>query len=120
MAFRVLIIEDEEILSSILKEFLEELDIESDIAENGKEAIEKLELQKFNAAVVDLGIPDIPGDKLILKAYAIRPEVKYLIYTGDSTYKPSAELRNIGVDESKIIYKPVVDMMTIYNKIIEK
>ena len=119
MAFSVLIIEDEEILSSILKEFLEELEVEADIAENGEEAISKLKLRTYNAAIVDQGLPDLSGDDIILNAYAIRPDVKYFIYTGDRTYKPSEELLSIGVDNSRVIYKPVLDMMTIYNKILK-
>ena len=119
MAFSVLIIEDEEILSSILKEFLEELEVEADIAENGEEAISKLKLRTYDAAIVDQGLPDLSGDDIILNAYAIRPDVKYFIYTGDRTYKPSEELLSIGVDNSRVIYKPVFDMMTIYNKILK-
>ncbi len=119
MAFSVLIIEDEEILSSILKEFLEELEVEADIAENGEEAISKLKLRTYDAAIVDQGLPDLSGDDIILNAYAIRPDVKYFIYTGDRTYKPSEELLSIGVDNSRVIYKPVLDMMTIYNKILK-
>ncbi len=118
MVFSVLIIEDEEILSSILKEFLEGLELEADIAENGEEAITKLKLRTYDAAIVDQGLPDLSGDDIILNAYAIRPDVRYFIYTGDHTYKPSEELLSIGVDENSVIFKPVFDMMTIYNKIL--
>ena len=120
MAFSVLIIEDEEILSTVLKEFLEELDLEADIAETGEDAIKKLKLRTYDAAVVDQGLPDISGDDLIFKAYAIREDVKYFIYTGDRTYKPSEELQNLGIEDSRVIFKPVFDMMTIYNKITGK
>ena len=120
MAFCVLIIEDEDILSIVLKEFLEEFELEADIAVNGAEAISKLELKTYTAAVVDLGLPDISGDELIIKAFAIRPDVKYFIYTGDHKYEPSEELINIGIDKDRVIFKPVYDMMTIYNKIINK
>ena len=67
MAFCVLIIEDEDILSSVLKEFLEEFELEADIAANGAEAISKLELKTYTAAVVDLGLPDINGFDVLRK-----------------------------------------------------
>lgn len=94
MAFSVLIIEDE--------------------------AISKLKIKTYNAAIVDRGLSDISGDELIKKAYSIRPDVKYFIYTGDNLYKPSEELISMDTDKTRVIFKPVFDMMTIYNKITDK
>jgi len=113
----VLIIEDEEMISGVLKEFMEEMGLEADIAETGEEAILRLKLRTYNAAIVDQGLPDISGDDLILNAHKYRQDVKYFVYTGDITYKPSNELISIGVDNNRVIFKPVLDMMTIYNKI---
>ncbi len=117
MAFSVLIVEDEEILSSSLQEFLEEFDLEADTAASGEEAISKLGKKEYNAAIVDLGLPDINGDDLIIKAHKIKPNVSYYIYTGDPLYEPTEELLHIGLDKEHLIFKPVFDLMVIYNKI---
>ncbi len=120
MAFSVLIVEDEQSISSIIQEFLEDFDIDADIAENGKDALAKISEKNYNSAIIDLGLPDMNGETVIAKAFEINQNTKYFIHTGDKLYELPERMLAIGVDSSRIIFKPVTDLFLIYNKICEK
>jgi CheY-like chemotaxis protein len=57
---RVLVVEDNEIMSRILKYQLDDLGYDFDVAANGKNAIELLN-PKHSLILIDAGLPDISG-----------------------------------------------------------
>src|ERR1700730_3873806 len=57
---RVLVIEDEIMAKTVAKIFLNKLNCEVDIAENGAEAFEKI-TNPYNFIICDLGLPDVGG-----------------------------------------------------------
>lgn len=57
---KILIVEDNEIISRISKDILEALDLEVDVAENGEKALSLLHKQ-YNLVIMDIGLPDISG-----------------------------------------------------------
>ena len=61
----VLLIEDQELQSLIVKEQLVQKGIEVAQAFTGKEALEKLDLQTFDCIILDLNLPDISGFDLL-------------------------------------------------------
>ena len=69
-AVRILVIEDEDRLSGILKAKLGEIGFTVDIAGSAADAAAALELINYDAAVLDLGLPD--GDGLAVLAAARR------------------------------------------------
>jgi DNA-binding response OmpR family regulator len=69
---RLLVIEDEERLAGILKSKLGEIGFTVDIAGSAEDAGIALELINYDAAVLDLGLPD--GDGLAVLTAARAPE----------------------------------------------
>ena len=58
---RLLVIEDEDRLSAILKSKLGEIGFTVDIARSAEDAVLALELINYDVAVLDLGLPDRDG-----------------------------------------------------------
>jgi len=58
---RLLVIEDEDRLSGILKSKLGDIGFTVDIAGSAPDAIAALELINYEAAILDLGLPDGDG-----------------------------------------------------------
>tara|TARA_R110002049_G_scaffold71370_1_gene183895 strand:+ start:59847 stop:61913 length:2067 start_codon:yes stop_codon:yes gene_type:complete len=57
----VLIVDDNNLNIIVLKKFLEDLNIKSDIAENGKVALEKIEDKKYQLIFMDIHMPEMDG-----------------------------------------------------------
>jgi PAS domain S-box-containing protein len=58
---RILIVEDNEVNQQVVKEFLKLSGIVVDLANNGKEALEKIEQQSFDAVLMDIQMPIMGG-----------------------------------------------------------
>ncbi len=96
---RLLVVEDNEEERKAIAQFIDgEGDIELVTLGSGREALEKLQSEKFDCIVIDLGIPDMNGFELIEN---IRKEPKYtdlpiVVYTGkELTKKESARLARL-------------------------
>ncbi|MCX7679790.1 MAG: response regulator, partial [Spirochaetes bacterium] len=112
--------QDEEMVARMLKSFFELRGMHATVVHRGDEALKMLSKENFDAAIIDMRLPDITGDDLILHATAVAPFVRYFIYTGSIDYRLSDKLRNIGMCESDVIHKPVRDMNDIYNAIVNR
>jgi len=60
-AKRVLVVDDDENIREMMKEYLELLDIEALTASGGKEGIEKVKGEKPDAVLLDVMMPDMSG-----------------------------------------------------------
>lgn len=117
---KILIIDDEKMVSSMLKSFLEDSGFNVDTAANGEDGLELLKNNSYDVAIVDMQLPDTIGDDLVISAYRLKPEVVYFIHTGSIDYSLPARLKNIGMDEDSIIQKPVIDLNDITRLILKK
>jgi len=114
---KILIVDDEKVLSEILKDFFEDFDWVVDLAFTGEEALKLFELNDYKVAIVDMKLPDMYGNEIILNAYKIRNNTKYFIHTGSLDYVVSDDLVNLGLSNDSIIFKPIRDMEELYRKI---
>ncbi len=78
----VLLVDDEEELVSTLAERLSLRGIDADWVTSGEEALERVEREAFDVAVLDVKIPRISGIKLKTKMEKIRPGMKFIFLTG--------------------------------------
>jgi two-component system cell cycle sensor histidine kinase/response regulator CckA len=80
---KVLIVDDEESLRIIMRDYLQMLGFETLEAEDGESALEKFKENKdIKIAFIDYGLPKMMGDELIEKIYEISKEVKFVLVTG--------------------------------------
>ena len=62
---KILIIDDEEGIRSIIKEYCENSNYETDEATNGKEAYEKLIKNKYDLMILDIMMPEMDGFSML-------------------------------------------------------
>jgi two-component system NtrC family sensor kinase len=88
---RVLVVDDERELASLMREMLEGAGYEVATAESGAVALEMLELARFDAIVSDLRMPDMDGAALWREVTSRQPRLarSMLFVTGD-TLSPDA------------------------------
>lgn len=110
---KILVVDDEEMIRMNLKDFLEDEGFICETVESGEAGLEIIKNKSFDAAVVDMRLPGIDGNQFIIEAHKMKPEMKYLIHTGSSSYYIPDELKDIGICHSFLFIKPVKNMTLI-------
>jgi DNA-binding NtrC family response regulator len=80
---RILVVDDEEIMRDFLVDVLEEYEVTT--AQDGDEAINKLESSQFDLVITDLKMPRVSGDMVVKKAIELDPTYKVIVISGYST-----------------------------------
>ena len=96
---RVLVVEDEEDTRDSLQQLLEmSLDIEVDVAVNGKEALDRLLTAKrpYSLAIVDLRMPKLTGMELIEAIQERRLPVTVIVTTGHGSVSDAVKAMRLG------------------------
>jgi DNA-binding response OmpR family regulator len=79
-----LIVEDEALISILAAEALQELGFEAVEVGTAKAAMEQARNTNFDVALVDLGLPDQRGDKLVADLRTLHSNLPVIIATGYS------------------------------------
>jgi DNA-binding NtrC family response regulator len=116
-AIRVLVVDDEQPVRVSLGSYLQDREFEVLTAESGEDAIELLERETVDWAIVDIRLPGIDGNTLILKARQLRPDLKFIIYTGSVNYQLPPSLQEIGFSDKVVFHKPLANMGDIIEAI---
>jgi DNA-binding response OmpR family regulator len=96
---RLLIIEDEDRLSGILKSRLGEAGFAADVAGSAGDANAALELINYDAVVLDLGLPDGDGLAVLAAARRIGKSLPILILTARDAVENRVAGLNAGADD---------------------
>ena len=75
-----------------------------------RNALEVLARESVDVAIVDMRLPGADGNLLIMKAYEIRPSLKFVIYNGSASYRLPQALAETGIAADDVFQKPLVDM----------
>jgi DNA-binding response OmpR family regulator len=100
----VLVVDDEQSTLSSNKRILEKAGYLVDTAESGQEALEKAQTKRYDAALIDIKLPDMDGTDLLLKLPKNQEMVKIVI-TGFSDPEEGIKAADRGADE--FLVKPV-------------
>jgi len=106
----LLIVDDEDMIRDTLEAYFESLDCTVFSASSGEEALKILAARSPEAAIVDMRLPGMSGQDLILAAHALQPGLRILIYTGSLEYHLPEELVTVGMTSGQVFVKPVDDM----------
>ncbi len=102
---RVLVIDDEEMVGNTLSALLKADGFDAVAARSGKEGVELMRGQPFEAAIVDLVMPGMDGIKTLSALKEVDPDVEVLILTGNVTVNSTiAALRQGACD---FLQKPI-------------
>jgi PAS domain S-box-containing protein len=80
--FGILIVDDEVNPASTLRNILEATGYNTEVAHDGKTALDLCQKKMFDLALIDIKLPDISGGELIEKLVKLSPEMEYIIITG--------------------------------------
>ncbi|MEO0156615.1 MAG: sigma-54 dependent transcriptional regulator [candidate division WOR-3 bacterium] len=83
--YKILIIDDEKIVRDALSEWLDNLGYQVKAVEDGLIALEQIEINDWDVALVDLKMPKIDGIETLRRIHKIRPDLPVIIITGHGT-----------------------------------
>ena len=79
---RVLLVEDEEMVRSVVAGMVRQAGHEPTLAESGAEALELFRVNEFEVALIDLGMPGMPGDAVAQALRELDPRLVTVLVTG--------------------------------------
>jgi DNA-binding NtrC family response regulator len=100
----VLIVDDEKNIRLTLSQALEVLEVETDTAANGEEALAKLKEKEFGLILLDLKMPGMDGMEVLRRVSEIRPDIRMIIITAYGTVESAVEAMKLGAAD--FIQKP--------------
>ena len=102
---RLLVIDDDESVTKAYTAALEAEGYAVEVAQNGKEAIQKSDTRFYNLALIDIRLPDMDGVKLLTAMRETTPKMVKIIITG----YPSVQNAIVAVnkDANAYLLKPL-------------
>ncbi len=79
---KVMVVDDEQHVQEVLKDFLQNIGYDVTLADDGDEALTKFEPDQFDIIISDLLMPKIDGLELLKKIKQIDKNVVFLMVTG--------------------------------------
>jgi len=102
----ILIVDDEKNIRLTLSTSLEALGVETDSAEDGKEALAKLREKEFGLILLDIRMPGMDGMDVLQQVRESRPDIRIIILTAYGTIELAVEAMKLGAVD--FIQKPFV------------
>jgi DNA-binding NtrC family response regulator len=103
---KILVVDDEAPIRDIVRKGLSQMGGYSvEVAQNGVEAIEKIEKDVFDLVLTDLKMPEMDGIELLKTIKGTRPEVMVILMTAYGSIETAVEAMRIGAND--YITKPV-------------
>ncbi len=93
---RILVIDDDESVRTVLATVLEESGYTVETAASGKEGIEKTNTGFFNLALIDMRLPDMEGTQVLARVKDMTPKMRKIIITGYPSVQNAVEALNKG------------------------
>lgn len=101
---KILIIDDEEVIRSTLKDILEYEDYETEEASDGTEGLKMVLATDYDVVLCDIKMPGMDGLELLEKAMAAKPHIPFIMISGHGTIETAVEATKKGAYD--FIQKP--------------
>ncbi len=101
---KVLVIDDQPIVTDLLVSVLERMAYHSEVASSGTEGLEMFKKDGFDLVITDLGMPDVSGWEVSKAVKERKPNVPVVVITGWGVDPDPNKLKESRVD--LIIHKP--------------
>src|SRR5690349_14784567 len=120
MKKRVLIIDDDMDMCTLLSRFLSRNGYETDVAYSGQKGIARFEEEAFDAVLCDFRLGNMDGKEVLMAVKKIKPEAIVLIITGYSDIKTAIDVIKQGAYD--YITKPLIpdEVLSVLNKALEQ
>src|SRR5258705_1183259 len=119
MRNRILIIDDDMDLCTLLARFLSKNGYETEVAYTGKKGISLFAEKKFDVVICDYRLGDMEGIEVISALKKLNPHVIVLIITGYSDIKTAVEVIRLGALD--YITKPLIpdEVLSVLKKVLQ-
>ena len=114
MAEKILIVDDEEDFLEIMAERIRSQGMDVLTATSAEEALQMVELESFDAVIMDFMMPAIDGFKALKLLKEKNPEVQIILLTGNVPEHKRIEAKKLGALD--VIEKPA-DLKILIEKI---
>jgi DNA-binding NtrC family response regulator len=95
---RILVVDDQESMRSLLKDMLEVIGYDVMLAEGGEEALHLMEANQFDLVLTDLNMPGMDGTALLKAIKTTRAELPVVIITGYGTFHTEKRVMREGAN----------------------
>jgi DNA-binding NtrC family response regulator len=101
---KILIVDDEKNIRMTLSQALSDMEVQTDTAVNGEEALSKLKDTDFGLVLLDIRMPGMDGMDVLAKLRKDRPDIRVVIITAHGTIDSAVEAMKLGAVD--FIQKP--------------
>jgi diguanylate cyclase (GGDEF)-like protein len=117
---RILLVDDEEETLDLISEYLKEKDFDLSLAVNAEQAMNMVEQDAYQIAIVDLHLPGMTGSELLKSVKKMRSHIQVIMITGYGTIRDAVECMKLGA--SDFITKPILldHLLITINRILEE
>jgi DNA-binding NtrC family response regulator len=95
---RILVVDDQESMRTLLKDMLEVIGYEVTLAEGGEEALSLVKSSSFDLVLSDLNMPGMDGSALLRAIKSSLPQLPVVIITGYGTFHTEKRVMKEGAD----------------------
>ncbi|MGD0027841.1 MAG: response regulator [Candidatus Bathyarchaeia archaeon] len=95
---KILMVDDDEHICRVMSLILEGEGFEVETAFTGEDAIKKSKSKVYDAAILDIRLPDIEGTKLLQAMGEISPKMVKIMLTGYPNLQNAVDSLNFGAD----------------------
>jgi two-component system response regulator HydG len=120
MSKKILIIDDDADLCTLLAKYLSKKGFDTDTAHSGSKGIDKFAKDKFDVVICDYRLGDMEGSQVLSTLRAQNPAAKILMITGYSDIKTAVEVIKLGAFD--YIVKPLIpdEVLNVLKKAIDQ
>jgi DNA-binding NtrC family response regulator len=117
----VLVVDDDPKMREMLTSILEEEGYSVETAEDGKQALKICRKMPFDAALIDVELPDVKGTALLSALKEIQPKMVKIIITGHPSIENAMKAVNEKADGYVLKpFNPTELLVTIKRLLVEK
>ena len=119
-SLRVLFVDDEQSLQEFMRSELPRLGHEVTVCPDGRTALQVMEKGSFDAAILDLRMPDMTGIQVLERLKQVSPDTEAVMMTGYASTETAVEAMRLGAFD--YITKPckLAEIEAILLRILEK
>ncbi len=117
---RILIVDDDESVRETFTAILEENGYDVDTAENGRDAVEKSNKSFYNAAFIDIRLPDMEGTELLSALKDTTPKMRKIIVTGYPALQNAIDAVNKNADAYVLKPPKMKEVLSLLKEHLEK
>ncbi|CCO25428.1 response regulator [Maridesulfovibrio hydrothermalis] len=114
---RILVVDDEQMVRENLVDYLEDEGLDVISVGSAEEALKLMKTEKADIAIVDMRLPVMHGNDLIIHLKAQHPDMDFIIHTGSVDYAVPPDVKAYGISSDNVLLKPVADMDLFIQKI---